>query len=255
MANRVWVFDLDGTLMDTLDLYRKPAEEAYTLIMRKLGDHSPSFNEIKERHSILDKEMIYQKDPDTGKLYLFTKKRFPTSLVKIYEILCKEAGIEPSFLVMRKIYRIGLKAFNQERYRRKIKPQAFMIAQFLKKRGDILFILTKGDRRIQGDKRRALKEAGLLKFFKAFIIVPDDKGPALKSIKETYPDNERYCIGDTYKADIMPGIKWGFFGVYIPSNANWMEVGRLKWIEQQRSKRRSNRYANLMEIAEKYDYL
>ena len=252
MANRVWVFDLDGTLMDTLDLYRKPAEEAYTLIMRKLGDHSPSFNEIKDRHSLLDKEMVYQKDPDTGKPYLYTKNRFPTSLVKIYEILCKEAGFEPSFSVMRKIYRIGLKAFNRARYRRKIKSQASLIVQFLKKQGDILLILTKGDKKIQGDKRRALKEAGLLKFFKAFIVVPDDKEPALRSIREEYPDDDLYCVGDTYGADIMPGIKWGFFGVYIPSNANWMEVGRLKKIERNRSKKKSRRFANLMEIAENY---
>lgn len=255
MANRVWVFDLDGTLMDTLDLYRKPAEEAYTLIMRKLSSQSPSFNEIKERHGTLDKEMIYEKDPDTGRPYLYTKKRFPTSLVKIYEILCKEAGIEPSFSVMRQIYRIGLKAFNQERYRRKLKPQAFSIAKFLKEKGDTLVILTKGDNRIQGDKRRVLQRAGLLRFFEEFIIVPDDKAGAFRAVMNRYRGERYYSVGDTYMADIMPAIKHGFFGIYIPSPANWMEIGKLKRIERRRSKNRSNKYGNLMEIAEKYDYL
>lgn len=255
MANRAWVFDLDGTLMDTLDLYRKPAEEAYTLIMRKLSSHPPSFNEIKSRHGALDKEMVYQKDPDTGKAYLYTKKRFPTSLVKIYEILCKEAGLEPSFSVMRQIYRIGLKAFNQERYRRKIKPQAFSIAKFLKEKGDTLVILTKGDKRIQGDKRRALQKAGLLKYFEEFIIVPDDKAEAFRMIMHRYAGEKYYSVGDTYMADIMPAIRHGYFGIYIPSPANWMEIGKLKRIERRRSKNRSNKYGNLMEIAEKYDYL
>lgn len=255
MADKVWVFDLDGTLMDTLDLYRKPAEEAYMLIIKALGDESPSFAVIKQRHSELDKAMIYQKDPDTNKPYLYTKKRFPTSFVRIYELLCKEAKLEPRFSVMRRLYSIGLKAFNQERYRRKIKSQAFLIFQFLKKQGDTIIILTKGDGRVQGDKRRALKKAGLLKFVKAFIIVPDDKEPAFRGIKTAYPGDAHYTVGDTYGADIVPAIKCGYFGVYIPSDANWMEVGKLMKIERRRSKYNSNHYSNLMEIAEKYRYL
>ena len=38
MADKVWVFDLDGTLMDTIDLYRKPSEKAYALLMEILGE-------------------------------------------------------------------------------------------------------------------------------------------------------------------------------------------------------------------------
>ncbi len=255
MAKAVWVWDLDGTAMDTLDLYRKPAEEAYAEIMKVLGSQSPTFAELKARHNVLDKQMVYQNDPDTRKPYLYTKKRFPTSLVEIYKVLSKEAGMEPSFMVMRRLYAIGLKAFNQERYRRKIKSQAFALARFLKKKGDTLIFLTKGDRRIQGDKRRALKKAGLLKYFTDFIIAADDKYASFVTIMAKYEGESYFSIGDTYAADIVPAIKAGYFGIYIPSHENWMEVGKRKDIERLRSKRKSSHYANLMEIAEKYDYL
>lgn len=254
MASKVWVFDLDGTLMNS-DFYQKPTEEACTEIMRALGDKSPSFAEIKRKHGELDKRMVYLRNPDTGKLYLYTKQRFPTSLVKIYEIFCKETGIDMSVPVTRRLYAIGLKAFKEERYIRKIKPQSFSIAKFLKEQGDILVILTKGDKRVQGDKKRALKKAGLLKYFDDFIIAPDSKYAYFKLIKSRYEGSSYYSVGDTYKDDIMPGIKAGYFGIYIPYLLNWKEVGKFKRIEQGRSKKNSNHYDNLMEIVEKYRYL
>src|SRR3989344_4908487 len=137
MANRLLVVDLDGTLMNS-DFYRKPTHVACVLIMRKLGAHSPTLNEIKQRHNELDKAMIYQKDPDTGCLYYYTKKRFPMSLVKIYEVLCEEAGIEPSLNVRNELFRFGKMAFDQSRYIRKIKPEAFLFAKFHKEQGDVL---------------------------------------------------------------------------------------------------------------------
>jgi FMN phosphatase YigB (HAD superfamily) len=254
VANKVWVFDLDGTLMNS-DFYKKPAEEAYAEIMRALGDKSPSFAEIKSRHNDFDKAMIYVKNPSTGKLYLYSKQRFPTSLVKFYEMLCKEAGAETDFSLMRKLYNIGLKAFKEERYIRKIKAQAFTVAKFLKGKGDTLLVLTKGDKRVQGDKRRALKKAGLLKYFDDFIIAPDSKYGFFKLIRSRYKGDAYYSIGDTYADDILPAIKAGYFGVYIPFSLNWKEIGKFKRIERRRSKKNSNRYDNLVEIAEKYDHL
>jgi len=254
LANKVWVFDLDGTLMNS-DFYEKPTEEACTEIMRALGDRSPVFSEIKRRHAELDKQMVYAKNPDTGRLYLYSKQRFPTSLVKIYEILCKETGADLNVQVTRRLYLIGLKAFKEERYIRKIKPQAFSVAKFLKEQGDTLVILTKGDKRVQGDKKRALKKAGLLRYFDDFLIVPDSKYAYLKLIKSRYEGLAYYSVGDTYKDDIMPAIKAGYFGLYIPYSLNWKEKGKFKIIEQMRSKKNSNHYDHLIEIVEKYKHL
>ncbi len=254
MANRLLVVDLDGTLMNS-DFYQKPKHEACVLIMRKLGDCSPTLNEIKRRHSKLDRTMIYQKDPDTGCLYYYTKKRFPMSLVRIYEILCGEAGVEPSLKARNELFEIGQKAFDQSRYIRKIKPEAFLFAKFHKEQGDILVILTKGDGRVQNDKKLALKKAGLLKYFDAFIVVTDSKYRYFKIIKSRYPGRRCYSVGDTYADDIGPSIKAGYIGFWIPSDGNWKEDGRLKRIDKARSKRHSKRFSHLMEAVEKYHSL
>lgn len=254
MADKVWVFDMDGTVMKS-DFYVKPTEEACVEIMRILGDKSPTLAEIKRRHAELDKQMIYMKNQATGRLYYYTKARFPTSLCKIYEILCKEAGLDLDVQVMRKLYRIGLKAFRQDRYIRKIMPQARLVAKFLKDKGDTLVIVTKGDRGIQGDKIRALKKIGLMKYFDEFLIPVDSKYGDFKLIKARYEADAYYSVGDTYLDDIVPAIKLGYTGIWIPYEYNWKEIGKIKKIDRKRSKRNSRRFANLMEIIENYDKL
>lgn len=259
MADKVWVFDLDGTLMDTLDLYRKPCEKAYALIMEILGEKSPPLSEIKRRQRELDKDLIYSINPLTKKPYLYIKRRFPTSFVEIFKILCQEAGLELSAADERRYYnqlfKIGMETFKKERYKRKIKPQVLPLVKFLRNQGDTLVILTKGDKGVQGDKRRVFKEVGLLAYFKEFIIVDDKKDRAFKDIRQRYPAIDYYSVGDTYSWDILPAIKLGYFGIYIPSLANWMEMGKLKRIECRRSKVKSKRYESLIEIKEKYEYL
>ena len=254
MADKVWVFDLDGTMMKT-DFYVKPTEEACVEIKRALGDRSPTLAEIKRRHAVLDKQMIYMKNPDTGRLYYYTKPRFPTSLCKTYEILCKEAGIELNVQVIRRLYGIGLQAFRQDRYIRKIKPEAFLVAKFLKERGDTLLIVTKGDKKIQGDKIKALKKAGLLKYFEFVFIPIDSKYSDFKLIKSRFKGVGYYSIGDTYADDIIPAIKAGYRGIWIPYEFNWKEMGKVKQINRRRSKRKSKRFGNLMEIVENYTRL
>lgn len=251
MANRLLVVDLDGTLMNS-DFYRKPTHEACVLIMRKLGECSPTLNEIKRRHNELDRAMIYQKDPDTGRLYYYTKKRFPMSLVRIYEVLCEDSGVEPSLKTRNQLFRLGQMAFDQTRYIRKIKPESFPFAKFHKEQDDILIILTKGDSRVQNDKKLALKKAGLLKYFAAFIVVTDSKYRYFKLIKSRHPGMKCYSVGDTYADDIRPAIKAGFTGIWIPSEGNWKEIGKINRIDRSRSKRRSKRFSHLMEVVERY---
>ncbi len=251
MADRLFVYDLDGTLMKS-DFYMKPTHEACVLIMRTLGDHSPTLNEIKRRHNKLDRAMIYQKDPDTGRLYYYTKKRFPMSLVKIYEMLCEEAGVEPSLKIRNRLFKIGQTAFDQSRYIRKIKPEAFLSAKFHKEQGDVMIILTKGDSRVQNDKRTALGKAGLLKYFTDFVVVTDSKYKYFKLIRSRHPGMKCYSVGDTYSDDIRPAIKAGYTGIWIPSEGNWKEIGKIQRIDRSRSKRKSRRFSHLMEIVERY---
>ena len=256
MANKVWVFDLDGTGMNTLDLYRKPLENACSLMIEVLGNKAPSEHEIRLRHNKLDREMIYEINPKNGKPFFYAKNRFPTSLVRIYKILCKEAGVKVDRKIASKIFQIGLEVFNKRRYLRKIKPSFLPLCKFLNKRGDIIIILTKGDKEVQGDKIDALKKAGILKYCKGFIIAEDAKDKCFEEIRKKYGEDKLYySVGDTYLDDMVPALKLGYFGIYIPSLFNWKEMGRLSEINRRRNKKRSNRYRDLSEIRRKYEYL
>lgn len=262
MANKVFVLDLDGTCMNTLDLYRKPIARAASLIIETLGGKAPSEHEIRIRHNKLQKAMIYENNPQTKRPYYYTKPRFPTSLVRMYKILCEEAGIKVNEKIAKQIFRIGFGVFNKKRYLRKIMPSLLPLCKFLKKRGDIIIILTKGDKEVQGDKREALRKAGVLKycdsryFSDGFIIVEDDKESKFREIRKKYgTDKIYYTIGDTYFDDIDLALKYKYFGIYIQSSFNWKEVGKLKEINRRRNKKRSNKYRDLSEVRRKYEYL
>jgi len=262
MAKRVWVFDLDGNCMDSLDLYRKPIARAASLIIETLGAKAPSEHEIRIRHNKLQKAMVYETNPQTRKPYFYTKSRFPTSLVKMYRILCEEAGIKVNEKIAKQIFSIGFEVFNKKRYLRKIKPSLLPLCKFLKRRGDVIIILTKGDKEVQGDKREALRKAGILKYCDSryfpdgFIIAEDTKDKYFKEIREKYGEEMLYySVGDTYADDIAPALKLEYFGIYIPSHFNWKEIGKLKAINRQRNKKRSNKYHDLSEIRRKYEYL
>src|SRR3989344_4574606 len=150
MANNVWVFDLDGILIEVNDLYGRAIEIAFTLIKKDLKDKSPTFKEIKRRQRKLDKRMIYTINPKTKKFFLFTKSRFPTSLKLIYEIFCKEAGLEPNPKTAEAIYRTGFIAFEKKKYLKRISRFALPLFEFLRSQGDKIFIVTKGDQKVQG---------------------------------------------------------------------------------------------------------
>ncbi len=249
---RVWVLDLDGTLMDTLLLYLRPIDKACRIIMQELGNKSPSENTIRMRHNALDRAMLNETNPETGHPYKYCKGRFPLSLVRIYRVLCEEARIAPKKKIENKLRRIGMEAFDKRKYPSLIKPFVSLLLKQLKKRGDRIFIVTKGDEEIQGDKRETFRRLGLLDYVDAFLIPEDDKAPYFRAIRERYGSRHRYfSVGDTYFDDIVPSLKSGYFGIYIPCVGNWKELGKLTEINRKRSKRRTVRYRHLSDILRK----
>lgn len=253
---RVWVLDLDGTLMDTLLLYLAPIARACKIIMQELGNKSPSENMIRMRHNALDRAMINEINPETGHPYKLCKGRFPLSLARIYRVLCEEAKIPPKKVIENQLRRIGMTTFDKRQYPSKVKPFVSLLLRQLRKRGDRIFIVTKGDETVQGDKRDAFCKLGLLEYVDAFLIPEDDKTPYFRAIKQKYGARARYySVGDTYDDDIVPSLKSGYFGIYIPSQGNWKELGKLTEINKRRSKKRTVRYRHLSDILRKLHYL
>lgn len=237
-VERLWVFDLDGPLMETGILYDNAINALVKIILAFFGGRI-SVDEIKRRQNEVDKRMMIEINSRTGEEFGLNKSRFPLSLMRTYKAFCAECGMEPLVLMVNKLKIIGEDVFNENKYEKIVRPEVLPLFKFLKSKGDKIFILTKGDDEVQTDKKEALCKLGIMDFCDGFIVVPDDKGRAIKKIKQKNPALRCYCVGDTYEADVKPGIKVGYFGIHIPYIFNWMERGRASEVEAMRDKDRS----------------
>lgn len=257
MADKAWFFDLDDTLMNTAEVYFEQIDKAAKLMIKYLGDQAPSLAQIKQKHLEIDSALRTKINPVTKKPYYYSMERFPLSLVETYRHFCKELNLESSYMVERELFDIGEKVFlTIKEYQKKIKREAYSVLPFLNGRGDILILITKGDRRIQRKKLKALGREGLLKYFDKCRIVKDKNQTVFRKLKRGLSGKKFYSVGNEYRSDIEPAIKEGCFGVYVPvSSAAVWDRGKLEKIEEDRDKANSVKYGNLLEIKQKYDYL
>ncbi len=251
----VWVFDLDGPLMDTGILYDR-ALEAFSEEMFKIFNGKFSISDILDKQHNLDLGMMHEINPRTHKPYLLHKSRFPLSFVRCYKFYCKGAGMKFDHQIARKLSDIGKKVFNKEEYPKVIRPEVLPLFKYLNGfKDETVFILTKGDEQIQGEKRKALEKAGIMTFCNGFFVVPDHKNAKMKEIKKDNPALHYYCVGDTYKEDVLIGMRLWFFGIYIPYMHNWKERGIWSDIEYYRDKSRSVRCSSIAEIRSWFKFL
>ncbi len=251
------VFDLDDTLMDTAVVYFKAIDEACRYMMSNavFGDQSPTLAKLKQKQLEIDAALRTKIDPNTKKPYYYSRDRFPLSLVNTYKYFCKELGIETDHMVEKKLFKIGESVYLKVgEYAKYFKPEAAKVLSFLYEKGNILMLLTKGDRSVQSRKIRAMERLGLKKFFTKIRVVKDKNQGIFRKLRKGHSDKLLFSVGNEYPSDIEPAIKEGFFGVYIPSLAVW-EKGKMEKIEEMRDKCHSNRYDDLLEIKRKYEYL
>jgi FMN phosphatase YigB (HAD superfamily) len=244
----VWVFDLDGPLMDTGVFYERALDE-FSRELFKIFDGKFSVVKILDKQHDLDLGMMYDINPRTQKPYLLHKSRFPLSLVRCYKHFCKEADVKFDRKIAHKLSSIGKKVFCKEEYLKVIRPEVLPLFRFLKNLNEKIFILTKGDDEIQGDKRKALEKAGIMAYCDGFFVVPNHKNAKIKEIKRKNPALHYYCVGDTYKEDVEIGMRLWFFGIYTPYKYNWKERGKFNEIEYYRDKNRSVRCSSIAEIS------
>jgi FMN phosphatase YigB (HAD superfamily) len=253
-VKKLWVFDLDDTLMDNVHDYAEPIAMAALSIIKTLGSKAPHISKVIAIEERIDKERVTQINPKTGKPFHYSMERFPGSQVETYRYLCKEARVKPDPKVEKELYEIGMTAFDESRYVKNIKPDLFPLAHFLSRRGDKLFIITKGDSRVQIKKINALAKIDLLPFFDGYEI--KDKTPEVfTEVKQKFPEAASYwSVGNDYDKDIVPSFASGFEGIWIPVET-WELIGKIEEIEARRDKSRCLRFNSLMEIKEKYEEL
>jgi putative hydrolase of the HAD superfamily len=83
-----------------------------------------------------------------------------------------------------------------------------------------LVLITKGD---LFDQERKLAQSGLGDFFSAVEIVSDKSAATYERIFTRHGDGPERAmmVGNSLKSDIVPAIKAGSWGVYVPHSLTW----------------------------------
>ncbi|MDO9086567.1 MAG: HAD family hydrolase [Anaerolineaceae bacterium] len=83
-----------------------------------------------------------------------------------------------------------------------------------------LMVITKGDLL---DQERKLTNSKLQKYFEAYEVVSDKLDETYARILSRYDilPNEFLMVGNSLRSDILPVIKIGGYGVYIPHTFTW----------------------------------
>jgi putative hydrolase of the HAD superfamily len=83
-----------------------------------------------------------------------------------------------------------------------------------------LLVITKGDIL---DQERKLSLSGLQDYFMAYDVVSDKKDDTYKQILSRYSiePSQFVMVGNSLRSDILPVVKLGGHGVYIPHHFTW----------------------------------
>ena len=250
--NKVFVFDLDDTLMDNMHDYANPILDMARVIIRELGSKAPHVSVIITKEQEIDKARVHEINPATGRIFLYSIERFPGSMVMVYRYFCKNAKVEPNKMVEQELYTIGMQAFDPARYKDQVRPDANSTIFFLYDQKDLPMLLTKGDKRVQANKFSAI-DAGRL-FFRSRIV--EDKTPeTFRLMKTGFNGNESwYSVGNDYDKDIVPAFDAGFKGIWIPVES-WEAMGKIEEIRARVDWSRCVELRSLSEIKERYGEL
>lgn len=244
VKNKVLVFDLDDTLIDNVHDYAKPILDAAWLIIRALGSRAPHVSAIIALEQEIDLARRKDINPATGTPYGYAMERFPSSLVRTYEVICEKAGVGVDRKVSDAIHAVGLQAFDIEQYKRNIKPMAMWTVGELSHRGFIPMLLSAGDKRVQSNKLSAIKAAD---FFWGGINIVDRKTPdVFRNLRRKRESYDFWSVGNNYESDILPALEAGYRGVWIPVET-WETLGKMDEI---RSKVDRSRCIELESISE-----
>ena len=106
-----------------------------------------------------------------------------------------------------------------------------------------LVLITKGD---LFDQERKLAASGLGDLFDAVEIVSDKSPATYETIFTRHADGagKSMMVGNSLKSDVVPAIRAGTWGVYVPHDLTWV----LEHVEPPRSARRFHEIGDLGEL-------
>ena len=255
LEGKLFVFDLDDTLIDNVHDYAQPILDATRLIVEELGSRAPHVTKIVNLEQEIDSRRVKEINPATGSPFLFSMNRFPGSLAKVYEHICLTAGVVPRIEIGAKLFLIGLTAFDEKRYGKNIKPGVKEVLNFIAENNGISVLLSKGDRGVQAKKIIALENAGIAAADFAEIIVVENKSSKdFAEIRKLRQHRICFSVGNSYESDIVPALEAGYKGILIPVET-WEVIGKMDEILAKVDKEKCFVFGNLFEIKEKWEEL
>lgn len=241
----VLVFDLDDTLIDNLHDYAKPILDATWLIIQALGSKAPHVSGIIALEQEIDLARRKETNPTTGKPYDYSMERFPSSLVRTYEVICEKAGVEMDIKVAETIHAVGMQAFDIEQYKRNIKPMAIATVRWCSDHGFVPMLLSAGDKRVQSNKLAALRAGDF--FWGGVHIVDKKTSDIFRELRRKYDGYRFWSIGNNYESDIVPALEAGYGGVWIPVET-WETLGKMDEIRAKVDRSRCIELGNITQL-------
>ena len=265
MAGKIFVFDLDDTLIDNIHDYAEPILDTCRLIVKTLGRKAPHVDAIIALEHEIDSRRVKEINPDTGKQFLYSMERFSGSCVEVYREIARRAGILSDLELEKEFYAIGMRAFDESRYSENIIPSAKAVLDFLRAKQDFLRLLTKGDSRVQEKKIVALRSSGINHFMASGWRVVEQKDFAeFKKIMisvyrdcdylQEVPPRSFYSVGNSYDSDIKPALGAGFRGILVPVET-WDLIGKMDDVIREATDNGVLVFNDLSEIITRYEEL
>lgn len=198
-------FDADDTLWDNEIFFRQSECEFCKLI----NEFSPDITE----HEIMP--ILFDTEVNNLSIYGFGVKNFILSAIETTGKLLKN---NVPFSIVKRITEIG-----REQLMQPITLLADVEATLaeLKSEGKYRLVLaTKGDLLDQESK---IERSGLAKYFDRTIVMNDKKDKNyIKIMKDLNCKPEKLImVGNSFKSDILPVVKLGGYGIYIPYHTTW----------------------------------
>ncbi len=198
-------FDADDTLWDNEIYFRESEREFCKLI----NEFSPNWTE-REIMPIL-----FETEVGNLSIYGFGVKSFVLSAIETAGKLLKD---DVPYSIIKKITEIGREQL--------MKPTTLLtdvettLAQ-LKTEGKYRLVLaTKGDLLDQESK---IKRSGLEAYFDQTIVMSDKQEEDYKVMMKNLncKPEKLIMVGNSFKSDILPVVKLGGYGIYIPYHTTW----------------------------------
>lgn len=208
---RLFVFDLDNTLVPNQELYEEAKLELGEAVSRELGPDA--YDDPAAFADMLDDidSVLYD---ERG----VTETRFRDACVRaVYRAASEpDADTEEADMeyLIEQAEELGMLPFGDYTYLEML-DGAGEALEYVQEQGDDVAVMTKG---IEDAQQRKLSQTGLDRF--PYLVVDDKDAEAFAELTEDYDDADVWKVGDSMRSDIRPALENGHGAIHVDAD-NW----------------------------------